>query len=67
VKGWSAGAVADPSDEAAIEEALLALWQRWLENGLPDQPEVRRKTLERYSRRRTAEQLARVLDEAASD
>jgi hypothetical protein len=34
---------------------------------LPDQPEVRRKTLERYSRRRTAEQLARVLDEAASD
>jgi len=67
VREWGAGVVADPRDEVAIEEALRTLWQRWLENGLPDQPEVRRKTLERYSRRRTAEQLARVLDEAASD
>jgi glycosyltransferase involved in cell wall biosynthesis len=66
VQEWNAGVVADPHDEAAIEQALLTLWQRWQENGLPDQAEVRRKTLERYSRRRNAEQLARVLDEAAS-
>jgi len=67
VREWDAGVVADPRDGAAIEEAVITLWQRWLEKGLPDQPEVRRKALERYSRRTTAEQLARVLDEAASD
>jgi glycosyltransferase involved in cell wall biosynthesis len=66
VREWNAGVVADPHDEAAIEQALLTLWQRWQENGLPDQKEVRQKTLERYSRRKNAEQLARVLDEAAS-
>jgi glycosyltransferase involved in cell wall biosynthesis len=66
VREWNAGVVADPHDEEAIEQALLTLWQRWQENGLPDQAGVRRKTLERYSRRKNAEQLARVLDEAAS-
>ncbi len=66
VREWDAGVVADPRDEAAIEQALQTLWLRWLENGLQDQVEVRRKTFERYSRRKTAEQLARVLDEAAS-
>jgi len=65
VREWDAGVVADPHDQAAIEQALLTLWQRWLENGLPDQAEVRRKTLERFSRRKNAEQLARVLDQAA--
>jgi glycosyltransferase involved in cell wall biosynthesis len=65
VREWDAGVVADPRDDAAIEHALLTLWQRWQENGLPDQAEVRRKTLEHYSRRATAAQLARVLDEAA--
>lgn len=67
VKEWNAGVVADPDDEAAIEEALLKLWQGWLESGLRDQTEVRRKTLERYSRRRNAELLAAVLEGAASD
>jgi glycosyltransferase involved in cell wall biosynthesis len=66
VREWNAGVAADPHDEEAIEQALLTLWQRWQENGLPDQAEVRRKALERYSRRTNAEQLARVLDEAAS-
>jgi glycosyltransferase involved in cell wall biosynthesis len=66
VREWNAGVVAEPHDEEAIEQALLTLWQRWEENGLPDQAEVRRKTLERYSRRKNAELLARVLDEAAS-
>jgi glycosyltransferase involved in cell wall biosynthesis len=64
VREWSAGAVADPNDEAAIEEAILALWNRWLTDGLPDQVEVRERTLERYSRRAAAERLAQVLDEA---
>lgn len=66
VREWNAGVSADPHDEEAIELALLTLWQRWQENDLPDQAEARRKTLERYSRRTNAEQLARVLDEAAS-
>ena len=48
----------------AIERAILALWQRWQADGLPDQAEVRRRTLERYSRRAAAERLAQVLDEA---
>jgi glycosyltransferase involved in cell wall biosynthesis len=64
VREWHAGIVADPHDEQAIEQALLALWRRWLEDGLPDQEEVRRRTLERYSRRAGAERLAAVLDEA---
>jgi glycosyltransferase involved in cell wall biosynthesis len=62
-----AGVVADPDDEPAIEQALLTLWQRWLENGLPDQADIRRKTLERYSRRSNAELLAGILERAASD
>jgi glycosyltransferase involved in cell wall biosynthesis len=64
VKEWNAGVVADPGDEAAIEEALSELWRRWRVDGLPDQPEVRARTLERYSRRAAAERLAQVLDEA---
>jgi glycosyltransferase involved in cell wall biosynthesis len=64
VREWNAGAVADPDDQAAIEEAMLALWRRWQEDGLPDQAEVRAQALARYSRRATAEQLAQVLDEA---
>jgi glycosyltransferase involved in cell wall biosynthesis len=64
VAEWGAGIVSDPDDEAAIEEALLELWQRWREDGLPDQEQVRVRVLERYSRKATAAQLARVLEEA---
>ena len=64
VREWGAGAVADPHDEQAIADALRELWRRWEEEGLPDQEQVRRRALERYSRRAGAEQLARVLDEA---
>jgi glycosyltransferase involved in cell wall biosynthesis len=66
VREWNAGVVADPHDEEAIEQALLILWQRWQENGLPDQAEVRRKTLERYSRRANALRLAAVLEAATN-
>jgi glycosyltransferase involved in cell wall biosynthesis len=65
VREWDAGFVADPHDEAAIQQAILTLWRRWEDSGLPDQEEVRRRTLELYSRRAAAARLAEVLDEAA--
>jgi glycosyltransferase involved in cell wall biosynthesis len=64
VREWKAGVVGDPRDPTAIEAAILELWRRWLENGLPDQAEVRQRTLEHYSRRANAASLAQVLDEA---
>jgi glycosyltransferase involved in cell wall biosynthesis len=63
VREWDAGITVDSDDETGIEQAILALWHRWKEHALPDQPEVRRRTLERYSRRAAAAQLARVLGE----
>jgi predicted Rdx family selenoprotein len=67
VHEWEAGVVADPHDETSIEAALLTLWHRWQDGGLPDQPEVRRRVLERYSRQAGAKQLAQVLEDAARD
>ena len=64
VREWDAGAWADPDDQEGIERALLSLWRRWKESGLPDQEEVRARALERYSRRAAAARLAQVLDEA---
>jgi glycosyltransferase involved in cell wall biosynthesis len=64
VREWDAGVVADPHDEQAVSDALLALWRRWEDDGLPDQSEVRRRALERFSRSATAAQLKGVLDEA---
>jgi len=58
-----AGVVADPDDEASIEQAILTLWRRWEENGLPIRTDVRRRALERYSRQAGAAQLAQVFDE----
>ncbi|HET8556636.1 MAG TPA: glycosyltransferase [Gaiellaceae bacterium] len=64
VRDWDAGVVADPANEAEIEEAILTLWRRWTADGLPDQLEVRRRTLQEYSRPAGAAQLAAVLEEA---
>ena len=64
VEDWDAGVVADPLDEDAIERAILRLWRRWQEGGLPEQTEVRRRVLERYSRRANAVTLAQVLEQA---
>jgi glycosyltransferase involved in cell wall biosynthesis len=66
VADWNAGVVADPHDEPEIERAILRLWKRWQENGLPDQDDVRRRTLEQYSRRAGAERLAGILEEASN-
>jgi glycosyltransferase involved in cell wall biosynthesis len=63
VQEWGAGALADPRDEDAIAEAILGLWGRWQEDGLPDQEHVRARVFERYSRRAGAERLAAVLEE----
>jgi glycosyltransferase involved in cell wall biosynthesis len=65
VREWSAGVVADPDDESAIEQAILTLWQRWQADGLPDQAPVRARALEHYSRQANAALLADVLDEAS--
>jgi glycosyltransferase involved in cell wall biosynthesis len=64
VRELDAGVVADPHDESAIEQAILVLWRRWQENGLPDQKQVRARVVERYSRRTSAARLARVFEEA---
>ncbi len=64
MREWDAGVVADPHDQKAIEQAILKLWRCWQENGLPDQAEVRQRTLEHYSRRMNAATLAEVLEDA---
>jgi glycosyltransferase involved in cell wall biosynthesis len=66
VETWNAGVVADPHDEEAIGQAILALWERWADDALPDQQAVRAKTLEHFSRRTAARKLAQVLDEACN-
>jgi glycosyltransferase involved in cell wall biosynthesis len=63
VRDWEAGVTGDPDDDASIEQAVLALWNRWREEGLRDQAQVRARTLERYSRRGAARRLAQVLGE----
>jgi glycosyltransferase involved in cell wall biosynthesis len=64
VTDWNAGFAADPDDEGEIKEAIVKLWEGWLRDGLPDQAEVRRRTLQLYSRRASAARLATVLEEA---
>jgi glycosyltransferase involved in cell wall biosynthesis len=66
VTEWGAGVVADPHDEPEIERAIMTLWKRWQENGLPDEEDVRRHTLEQYSRKAGAERLRAVLEEASN-
>lgn len=66
VRSWNAGTTANPDDPKAIERAILTLWQRWEDGDLPDQEEVRRLTLERYSRRANTMRLAQQFDELCS-
>jgi glycosyltransferase involved in cell wall biosynthesis len=67
VRELGAGVVADPADAADMERAILTLWSRWRKDGLPQQAEVRRRTLERYSRRAAAARLAQVLEQVTRD
>jgi glycosyltransferase involved in cell wall biosynthesis len=65
VRDWEAGSWAAPDDDAGIERAILDLVARGRDGGLDALPDVRRRTLEQYSRRALAGRLAGVLDEAA--
>jgi glycosyltransferase involved in cell wall biosynthesis len=65
VSEWDAGAVAHPSDDGAIEEALLSLYQRWRTGDLAAPHGTRARVLARFSRRELTRQLAEVLDAAA--
>jgi glycosyltransferase involved in cell wall biosynthesis len=64
VEEWGAGVSADPRDAAAVEGALLELWQRWLDDRLDEQKSVRERALEHYSRQANAKRLAEVLEAA---
>ena len=64
VSELDAGVCAEPGDAAGIEAAIAGLYERWRAGGLPQRPDVRAAALERFSRRRLAGDLARVLDEA---
>jgi glycosyltransferase involved in cell wall biosynthesis len=63
VDEWGAGAVAAPDDPAGIEDAIVRLYDRWLDGTLEVPARVRERTIARFSRRRLTERLARVLDE----
>src|SRR5829696_3478838 len=65
VAEWGAGACAPPDDSAAVERALLDLYQRWQNRRLDEVSGTRERTLERFSRRALAGRLAGVLDDAA--
>jgi glycosyltransferase involved in cell wall biosynthesis len=62
-----AGAAAEPDDPAAIEQALELLYNRWQAGTLDVSPDVRARTLERFSRRGLTGDLARVLDDLLDD
>jgi glycosyltransferase involved in cell wall biosynthesis len=65
VREWDAGLWAAPGDGEAIERAILELVERQRAGALRPVPEVRRRTLETYSRRAMAARLAAALDDAA--
>jgi glycosyltransferase involved in cell wall biosynthesis len=60
-----AGEAAEPSDPGGIERAIGELYRRWLDGTLAISPDVRGRTLARFSRRRLTAQLAAVLDAVA--
>jgi len=66
VDEWDAGRVAAPDDGEAIEAAILALYARWQGGDLTANAGLRERTLERYSRRTLAADLAAALDAAVA-
>ena len=65
VRDYDAGECADPRDGAAIERAILELYRRWEAGRLGDRSGARERTLERFSRRALAGELASVLTDVA--
>lgn len=64
VDEWSAGEVAAADDPAAIEDAIVRLYDRWVAGTLEVSASVRERTLARFSRRRLTKELADVLESA---
>lgn len=61
VEALDAGFAVEPSDDQAIEDAVMQLFRRW-ESGNARVPGVREEVYRRVSRRRLAGRLAEVLD-----
>jgi glycosyltransferase involved in cell wall biosynthesis len=59
-----AGAVAEPDDSAAVERAVAELYDRFAAGTLRVAPDVRERTLARFSRRRLTADLAGTLGAA---
>jgi glycosyltransferase involved in cell wall biosynthesis len=57
-----AGATAQPDDPDGIDRAVTELYRRWEAGTLEIGPDVRDRTLARFSRRRLTGDLARVLE-----
>lgn len=66
VHEWDAGVTAEPDDGAAIDAALLGLYERWIRGELMPNAGLRERTLATYSRETLAGELARLLDAEAA-
>ncbi len=62
-----AGVAAEPDDPAGIDRAITELYRRWSAGTLEIGPEVRERTLARFSRRQLTADLARVLEATVAD
>jgi glycosyltransferase involved in cell wall biosynthesis len=60
-----AGLAVEPTDDRAVEDAVLEMFRRW-ENGEAHVPGVREEVYQRVSRQRLTGMLAEVLDQAGS-
>jgi glycosyltransferase involved in cell wall biosynthesis len=67
VEEFGAGETAEPGDPAAIDRAILELYCRWSDGMLGVPPDVRARTLARFSRRQLTARLAEVLDAVAAE
>jgi hypothetical protein len=65
VDEWGAGAAAAADDPAGIEDAIVRLYERWLDGTLEVPASVRDSTIARFSRRRLTKELADVLNAVA--
>jgi len=65
VEEFDAGIVAEPSDAAAIDQAIATLYSRWKAGSFAVAPAVRERVLARFSRRSLTRQLDAVLTDVA--
>lgn len=67
VEELDAGVAAEPDDPVGIDRAITELYQRWSAGTLQIGPEVRERTLARFSRRQLTADLAGVLEATVGD